>query len=136
MASRPTKSRSTKPAARTPRKTTRAKTAPKPAKPAPQSEPPAKEVPVLRKGDLFTQVAERGNVKRRDAKAAIEAALEILGEAVVRGDDLALAPLGRVKVARTNEQENATVHVLRLRRPKAVAKGAAKSGVEPADQAE
>ncbi|MDQ2088402.1 HU family DNA-binding protein [Marimonas arenosa] len=73
----------------------------------------------LRKRGLIGAVTERAGIKRRDAKAAVEAALEILGEAIAEGRAMNLPGLGKVKVMRTKEQPNAKVFVTKVRQPMA-----------------
>jgi DNA-binding protein HU-alpha len=72
--------------------------------------------PVLRKKDLVLRVAEISGVKKKDARAVVEAALAEIGAALSRGDALVLPPLGRAKVNRHKEKGSAEVLVLRLRR--------------------
>ena len=71
----------------------------------------------MRKKDLLNRVAERSAVKRADAKLAMEATLEVLGEAIAAGDDIVLPGLGRIKVTRQKSTENATVYFTRIRQP-------------------
>lgn len=73
------------------------------------------EMAELRKRGLIGAVAERSGVKRRDAKAAVEAALEVLGEAIADGRALNLPGLGKVKVTRTKKHANAQVFVTKVR---------------------
>ena len=69
----------------------------------------------LRKKNLIDAIAERSGVKRRDAKASVEAALEIMGEAIADGRGLNLPGLGKLKVVRTKKLANAHVYVARIR---------------------
>lgn len=73
---------------------------------------------VLKKPELLERALARCEVKKRDAKPAIEAALAVLGEALAEGEELVLPPLGRIKVTRRIEKENADVFIARIRRPK------------------
>lgn len=75
---------------------------------------------VLKKGDLLDRMVTKGDLKRNQAKAALEAALEVLGEALVAGEDLNLPPLGKVKVVRHKDADNADIYTLRVRRSKAM----------------
>ncbi|MFC4668187.1 HU family DNA-binding protein [Seohaeicola nanhaiensis] len=69
----------------------------------------------LKKAALVDQVAERAGLKKTEAKAAVEAVLAVLGESVAAGRALNLPPLGRLRVARTEEKPNGSVSVLKLR---------------------
>ena len=71
----------------------------------------------LRKKELIEAVTERSGVKRRDAKAALEAALVILGEAIAEGQQINLPGLGKLKVTRTKKLANGEVFMTRIRQP-------------------
>lgn len=74
---------------------------------------------VLKKPDLFAAVVERTNLKKRDVKPAVEAALAIIGEALARGEDVVLPPLGKVRVVKSKEVGGGVdVITLKLRTPK------------------
>jgi hypothetical protein len=57
----------------------------------------------LKKPDLLDQLATRSGLKKRDAKLALDATLTLIGEALARGDDLLLPPLGRVRVVKAKD---------------------------------
>ncbi|WP_435312685.1 HU family DNA-binding protein [Primorskyibacter sedentarius] len=79
---------------------------------------------VLRKKELIDLVVERCPVKKRDAKPAIEAALAVLGEALSKGREVNIPPLGKIKVKRSKRVGNAQISTLHLRqadRPTATA---------------
>lgn len=63
----------------------------------------------LKKPELIEMVVEKTGVKKRDAKPAIEAALQILGEALAEGRELNLQPFGKVRVNRMKELSGARV---------------------------
>jgi len=69
----------------------------------------------LRKKEFVDAVVGRSGLKRREAKAATEAVLAILGEALAEGKDLVLPPLGKVKVNRTKDVAGAKVMICRVR---------------------
>lgn len=69
----------------------------------------------LRKAELIEMVVERSGVKKRYAKPAIEAALDILGDALADGRELNLKPLGKVKINRVKQMSNARVVTCRVR---------------------
>lgn len=105
------------------------KSAPQPDAPAPQSAAPAEKGASLRKKDLIERVAQVSGAKKKDVKAAVEATLQVLGEALARGEALALPPLGKARVSRQKEAGAGEMLVIKLRRG-AGAGGAAKAAKE------
>ena len=93
------------------------------AKPATVPTAVAPEVPVLRKKELIERVVARSGIKKKDAKPTIEAMLAVLGEALKNGEELNLQPLGKIKINRVIEKENATVMVAKVRQSKEAAGG-------------
>lgn len=92
------------------------------------------EAPVdtLKKPEFLDRSVSRSGVKRRDAKPAIEAALSELLECLLRGDELNLPPLGKLKVVKSKElTEGAQVLTVKLRTMKdGTGRGAANSSSE------
>ena len=91
----------------------------KPAKPAKtalkvveKTSAPAKRAGLKLK-DLVDQVATATGTKKPDAKKAVEAVLSAMSTALKSGSDLALPPLGKLRVAKTSGQ----VLTLKLRQP-------------------
>lgn len=78
--------------------------------------PLAAEPHMLRKKELIERVVARSGVKKKDAKPTIEAMLAVLGEALSKGEELNLHPLGKMKVTRVIEKPNAKVMVTKVRR--------------------
>ncbi|MCL6285544.1 HU family DNA-binding protein [Ruegeria sp. 2012CJ41-6] len=76
---------------------------------------PVVSAPELRKKELIEQVVARSGVKKKDAKPAVEALLEILGETVAQGRELNLQPFGKLKINRSEEKANGRVVICRLR---------------------
>ena len=70
----------------------------------------------LRKKELIDTVVRRSGIKKKDAKPVIEALLAELGENLAAGRELALPPLGRVKINREKDIPNGRVIVMKLRR--------------------
>ncbi len=120
---------------------TGAPAAPKSAKvKAPKTIVVASAQPVVAAGQMkkpafLDQAVARSGVKRRDAKPAIEAALNELAEALLRGDEINLPPLGKLKVVKTKDlSEGAKALTVKLRTMKDGA-GTGKSGVaEPGEE--
>ena len=72
--------------------------------------------PSLKRSDLLSAVAARSSLPKSELRAVVELVLDELGVALSAGQDLALPPLGRVKVQRRKEADGAEVLSLRLRR--------------------
>ena len=67
---------------------------------------PAISVPqgeMLKKAEFIDRAVERGDVKKRDAKPAIEAALAVLSEALMAGEELNLPPMGKMRVVKSKD---------------------------------
>jgi len=80
---------------------------------------PALSVPqgeMLKKAEFIDRAVERGDVKKRDAKPAIEAALAVLSEALMAGEELNLPPMGKMRVVKSKDiGDGARVLTLKLR---------------------
>ncbi len=77
---------------------------------------PAPDAANFKRNDLLKAVAARSALPKSDLRAVIELVLDEMGTALSSGRDLALPPLGRVKVQRRKDGEGAEVLSLRLRR--------------------
>lgn len=103
----------------TPRKTSAVPASPTAAaKPATIAKPatPVSAKSMMKKAELIDQVVERTGVKKRDAKASVEAALAIMSETLIKETDLNLPPLGKVRLVKSMDQnEGAKVLTLKLR---------------------
>ncbi|PTQ68963.1 DNA-binding protein [Celeribacter persicus] len=128
MASRTTASRKTKTTPKSGAKTapvskktegkTVKKTVPVSTEPAPVKPPETTVVATMKKKEFIDRVAEASGVKRGEARKAVEAALKELGDALQRGEELNLPPLGKMTVKRQQDGGGAYVIVARLRRSK------------------
>lgn len=122
MATRTTGTRKTKTTAKTtaakPEKKPVKKTVPISTEPAPVEAPETTVVTTMKKKDFIDRVAEASGVKRGEAKKAVEATLKELGDALQRGKELNLPPLGKVTVKRQQDAGGAHVIVAKLRRSK------------------
>lgn len=86
---------------------------------------PTTAAAVLKKPDFLDRAVARTNTKKRDAKPVIEAALAVLGEALLAGEDVSLPPLGKLRVVRHKDLgDGAAVLTLKLRTPKHAARAA------------
>ena len=83
--------------------------------PADESDSKAESV-AFKRNDLLAAVAARSALPKSDLRSVIELVLEEMGTALSDGKDLALPPLGRVKVQRRKESGGAEILSLRLRR--------------------
>jgi hypothetical protein len=92
------------------------KTAGTPPPPPPAGAVAATATPVLRKKDLLERVALSSGTSRKDARAIVEATLQVLGEALARGETLVLPPLGKARVNRSIDKAGAELLVIKLRR--------------------
>ena len=95
--------------------------------------PPAVLVPkgeMIKKPEFIDRAVDRTDVKRRDAKPAIEAALAVLAEALVKGEELNLPPMGKLRVVKMKDVgDGAKVLTLKLR----TMKDGAGLGTSPSD---
>ncbi len=90
----------------------------------------------LRKNALLDAVATATGLKKSDVKATIEAALQMMGDALAAGQSLALPPLGRVRVGRQKQTNGGMNYTLKLNRPSVGPEGAKpgpKSLAEPGE---
>jgi DNA-binding protein HU-beta len=53
----------------------------------------------LNKSELIEQVADRADIKRTEAEAALNALTEVVKETLVRGGDVAITGFGKFSVA-------------------------------------
>lgn len=87
------------------------------SKTTPQTPPETAEIiePVqMKKPELFEAVVTRTGLKKRDVKPAVEAALAVIAEALIKGEELNLPPMGKLRVVKSKELD-AGVHVLTLK---------------------
>lgn len=73
---------------------------------------------VVKKKDFVDRIVTRAGLRKADARAAIDATLSALAEALERGEDLVLPPLGRVKVTREKAGPKGKQLILKLSLPK------------------
>jgi len=78
----------------------------------------------LKPGDLVDRVVARSGAKKRDAKGIVEATLAELGEALSKGEELNLKPMGKMVVKREKRVEDRHVLNLKLVRKEGPPQGA------------
>ncbi|NUB43827.1 HU family DNA-binding protein [Fertoebacter nigrum] len=71
---------------------------------------------VLKKKELIERVSKAAGGKKKDVKEIVEATLAVLGDALSKGEELNLPPLGRAKVNRQKDLASGEMMVLKLRR--------------------
>jgi DNA-binding protein HU-alpha len=76
----------------------------------------ANQSAALKKQEIVARVADLSGAKRKDVKVILEATLQVLGEALSKGEELNLPPLGKVKVNRAKAEGGTEILTLRLRR--------------------
>ena len=76
------------------------------------------QVGILKKKDFVDRAVARSQVKKADARAAIDAALSTLAEALGEGNEVILPPLGRLKVTRVKDGPKGKQSLLKLSLPK------------------
>lgn len=85
---------------------------------------------MLKKAEFLDRAVARTDVKKRDAKPAIEAALAVLAEALSNGEEMNLPPMGKLRVVKSKDLgEGAKVLTLKLR----TMKDGAGLGAAPSD---
>lgn len=87
----------------------------------------------LRKKELLDRVGAIAKVKKKDLREVVEATLQVLGEALARGEDLNLPPLGRAKVGRQKGVNGGDLYIVKLRRGTARAESPTESLADEAE---
>ena len=70
----------------------------------------------VKKAEFIDRVIARGDLKKKDAKPAIEAALAELADILAAGGELVLPPMGKIKAVKVKDLgEGAQMMTLKLR---------------------
>jgi hypothetical protein len=69
---------------------------------------------IVKKKDFLDRVAARPGVVRDSARPVVDATLAVLAEAMLKGEEVNLPPLGKLKVVREKTGNKGPVLVLRL----------------------
>ncbi len=73
----------------------------------------------VKKPELLDAVVARTNLKKRNVKPVVEAALAVIVDALREGAEVNLPPLGKLRVVKSKDLESgATVMTVKLRTPK------------------
>lgn len=105
----------------------------KPVAPAAVPVDPQLSLPELKKVELVEKAVERSGVKKRYVKPAIEAALAILGEALLEERNLNLQPMGKVMVKNSKDAGSGNVINARIRQSKRAGAEAKEVLADPAE---
>lgn len=69
----------------------------------------------MRRADLVDQTAARGSLRKNQVRSVLDAALPVIGEALIRGETLILPGLGKVTVQRIKDKDNARFIIAKIR---------------------
>lgn len=73
----------------------------------------------IKKSDFLDRIMAKGDMKKNHIKPGVEAALEVIAEALLAGEELHLPPLGKLKVQNMKEVGSGSKALtLKLRTPK------------------
>jgi len=84
------------------------------------------DAPALRKKEFLQRILTVTGAKKKDAQGIMEATLKVLGDALSRGESLALPGLGKARVGRQVDKTGGEMLVVKLRRGGAPKPGAAR----------
>ncbi|WP_281857582.1 HU family DNA-binding protein [Litoreibacter halocynthiae] len=73
------------------------------------------DAPEMTKKEMVGLMVSQSGMKKGDARRALEATMEALATALRAGNNLSLAPLGKIKIARTKDTPNGKMVVLRAK---------------------
>lgn len=77
------------------------------------------ETAMMKKPELLDAIVTRTNLKKRDVKPAVEAALAVIADALREGTELNLPPLGKLRIVKSKDiGDGAAVLTLKLRTSK------------------
>jgi nucleoid DNA-binding protein len=112
-----------------------------PRVPAPVAEPETTAPPeetraeVLKLKELVERVVQATGAKKKDTRELVEATLGEISAALLRGEELNLPGLGRVRVARSAEKEGRATVTLKMRTASGGKKKEAKEALAEAEEA-
>lgn len=90
----------------------------KPATEAPKVEVVAADAPEpleLSKKDLIERLVRDAEMKKGEARRALDAVLSVLNGAISEGANISAAPLGKIKITRTKETATGQLAVCRVK---------------------
>ncbi len=68
----------------------------------------------VRKKDFVDQLAGASGIRKGDVRIVLDAALTLIGERLKAGDEIALPPLGRLRLIKERDNGKARIATLRL----------------------
>jgi len=71
----------------------------------------------VKKKDFLDQVADASGGKKTEVRGVLDAALALIAERLMAGDEIALPPLGRLRMVREKDNGKARIATLRLQLP-------------------
>jgi nucleoid DNA-binding protein len=71
----------------------------------------------VKKKDFLDQVAAASGGKKAEVRGVLDAALALIAERLMAGDEIALPPLGRLRMVREKDNGKARIATLRLQLP-------------------
>mgnify|MGYP001767166819 CR=1 FL=1 len=88
---------------------------------------------LVKKKDFVERVVAVSGAKKAVARDLTEAVLQVLGEALSKGEGLILPPLGKLRVAKSMDKSGAEVLQIKLKRPgpESASKKAEKTAEDP-----
>ena len=92
----------------------------KTAKTVVKADTPEIERVELSKKDLIERMVATTEMKKGEARRALDAVLDVLGETLADGKNIAAAPLGKIKIARTKDTATGQLVVCRVKLKKPV----------------
>ncbi len=69
----------------------------------------------LKKKELIDRIIAESGMKRGEVRTALDATMTVLRQALREGNDLSIAPLGKIKIAREKETPNGKLVVCRVK---------------------
>jgi nucleoid DNA-binding protein len=90
----------------------------------------------LKKKDLIDRVLKVTGAKKKDVRDIVEATLNVLGDALSKGEMLNLPPFGKAKVSRPSETGSGKAMTVKLRRGPGNGAGGGKAKLTLADPEE
>lgn len=89
----------------------------------------------LKLRELVGRVVEASGAKKKDARTVVEATLEQLGAALLKGEELNLPGVGRIRVIKTMDKNGISLMTLKVRGAGAVKKKQPKEALADAEEA-
>lgn len=71
----------------------------------------------VKKPELIERVMAETGMKKKDVKPVVEAMLTVLGQALSNNEELAIPPLGKVRVNRMKDLANSKIINIKVRHP-------------------